>query len=104
MSKPKRARTVRREADRSVEKFRADAAKLWALQQGGSASRPVSIAVASQIEPDAEGVACPFCRATMRAVSHDVEEAAGQRVRVVTLQCRGCHTSWRRYYVIAQAN
>lgn len=104
MSKPKRARTVRREADRGVEKYRLAAARVYASEAGGSPDRAIPIGVSSQIEPDAESTPCPYCRSTMRSLAHDAEEHGGRRVRVVSLECRSCHAKWRRFYFIAQAN
>lgn len=104
MAKPKRARTVRREADRSVEKFRQNAVKVYALEPGGSAERAIPIGSSSQIEPDAETTPCAFCKSTVRVASHDAAEEAGRRVRIVSLECRSCHAPWKRYYVITQAN
>ncbi len=104
MGKPKRARTVRREADRSVEKFRENALRVYALEPGGSPQRAIPIGVSSQIEPDAETMRCAFCQAHVRVVSHDAEEHGGRRVRVVSLECRSCHAKWKRFYFIAQAN
>jgi hypothetical protein len=104
MAKPKRARTVRRAVDSDVRKFREHAAKVYAFEAGGSSTKPIVLAAASQIEADAEGVPCPFCQATMRVLEHDAIEEQGRRLRRVSLICRGCHTPWQRFYTLAVLN
>lgn len=104
MAKPKRARTERRAVDSDVRKFREHAVKVYAFEAGGSPAKPIVIGGASQIEADAEGLACPFCRATMRVSDHDAIEEQGRRLRRVSLICRGCHTPWQRFYTLAVLN
>ncbi len=101
--KPTRARAVRRAQDRDVEKLRRDIAKLYAEERGGSPERAITLASASQVEPDAGSRACPYCDATMRAESHEVEAHRGESLRVVRLVCRSCHAHWNRYYRLASA-
>jgi len=101
--KPTRARAVRRAQDRDVEKLRRDIAKLYAEERGGSPERAITLASASQVEPDAGSRACPYCDATMRAESHEVEAHRGESLRVVRLVSPGFHPPWNRYYRLASA-
>lgn len=96
--KPKRARSARREADRDVVKLRSAIEKSYALEAGGSRERPIELASAAQVEPDAESRACPYCAGGMWAQGHDVVEHAGARLRVARLVCKSCHTRWDRFY------
>ncbi len=101
MSTPKkRARTARRQADRDVVKHAAAARKVHLLGPGGAPDRPIELASAAQVEPDAEGQRCPVCGAGVRVESHDAVAFAGVRLRVAELRCKACHEKLRRYYRI----
>jgi hypothetical protein len=104
MAKPKRARSQRREADGEVRKFREGAKKLYEAEPGGAPDRPVTVSAASQVEPDAESVRCPFCRAGVRLLGHDAIVHEGRRLRKVALECRACHAGWTRFYTLALLN
>jgi hypothetical protein len=100
MKKTKRARATRREADRSAKKDRETIAKLYALEAGGAADRPIEVASASEVEPDAARRRCPFCGGEARVTEHEVTEHAGRRLRVASLVCKLCHSAFRRYYAL----
>ncbi len=97
-AKPKRPRAERRQADRDLEKARRDARKLYQLEPGGSADRPLVVTSPSQIEIDAASRPCPLCGGELRAGLHEVREVAGQRLRVAPLSCRSCRATFERFY------
>jgi hypothetical protein len=97
--KPKRPRTMKREADRSVEKLQRDARKVYELEPGGAPERPITLASPSQVEVDAEGRMCPACGGRVRLLEpHAVLEHQGERLRVARTQCILCREAWSRYY------
>ncbi|NUP12188.1 MAG: hypothetical protein HOW73_39580 [Polyangiaceae bacterium] len=97
--KPKRARTERRILDRTTEKLREQRTKLYALEPGGSADRPIELSSPSQVEIDAESLPCPVCGDRVRLEGpHEVEEHKGERLRVARVVCIGCRARWSRYY------
>jgi hypothetical protein len=100
MAKPKRARTARREADRGAKKDRGLIDRLQALERGGAPDRPIELVSASEVEPDAMSRACPYCGGEPRLVEHTVSEHGGRRIRVAALQCKICHSAYRRYYAL----
>ena len=85
MSKPKRARTARREADRGAKNDRGLIERVYALERGGAPDRPIELVSASEVEPDAMSRTCPYCGGEPRLVEHTVSEHAGRRIRVTAL-------------------
>jgi hypothetical protein len=102
--KPKRARAVRREADRAQEKLAQTARKLVALEPGGSPERPIEIESASVVETDAGSQPCSVCGGSALVLDHRVLEHQGRRLRVASLRCKQCGEAWNRYYWIAAPN
>lgn len=89
--KPKRARTIRREAQRAAAGLAEDREKLFKLELGASPERPVEVESAAVVEVRALGVACPRCAGEHRLVEHAaVTSARGDRLREVRLACRSC--------------
>lgn len=88
--KPKSARALRRARERAVEKLALSREKLWKLEPGGSAERPIDVASASVVEPRALAEACLRCGALPRSVEHRAESLEGRRLRVVTATCAQC--------------
>lgn len=102
--KPKRARAVRREADRTQEKLAATARKLVTLEPGGAPDRPIEIESASVVETDAGSQPCSICGGTALVTDHRVIEHEGRRLRALALRCKLCSEAWNRYYWIAAPN
>lgn len=100
MTKKKRARTVRREADRGAKKDRTTLERVYALEKGGAPDRPIEVSTAALVEPDAKGRACPYCGGEARVDDHQVEEHGGRRLRVASLICKLCHSPFKRWYAI----
>jgi hypothetical protein len=90
MKKRKTERAERRARERSAEKLADAREKLWRLETGGAAERPIEVASASVIEPRARAEACLRCGAAVRSVEHRAEVVAGRRLRVVTATCSHC--------------
>ncbi len=102
--KPKRSRTVRRQADREQEKRAAAARKLVTLEPGGAPDRPVELASASVVDTDATSQTCLVCGGSPLLLDHTVLEHQGRRLRVAKLRCKLCGETWARYYRIAAPN
>jgi hypothetical protein len=91
--KPKRARTVRREALRDAAALARARERLFALGPGGSPERPIAVDAVSVIELRAAAVACPRCEGEQRVDEHvAVTTARGLRLREARLVCRACGT------------
>jgi hypothetical protein len=94
MTMAKRARTIRREAERATDKLRQARVKLAALQPGGSPERPIDLVSASVIEPHAASMPCAACGARVRVDTHEAKTlGAGdvtRRVRIVHVRCVAC--------------
>jgi hypothetical protein len=95
-----RARTARRAADRDAVRLRKDIDRVYQAEQGGSPDRPIQLASASEVEPDAGSRRCPYCGARMRVTGHDATEHAGRRLRVASLTCDACRSTWSRWYAL----
>ena len=88
--KPKRARTVRREAERAAVELARSRERLFVLEKGGAPERPIDVDAVTVIEPRAAAVACPRCNAEQRVEEHAAVVVNGTRLREVRLQCRAC--------------
>jgi hypothetical protein len=91
--KPKRARTVRRVAEREAVSLARDRERLFALDPGGSPEHPIDVSAVSVIELRACSVACPRCNGEHRVDEHAaVTTEHGARLREVRLACRECRS------------
>jgi len=87
----KRSRTERREAERDAAKLARARIKLAALEPGGAPERPIEVASASIIEPQASSMACAACGAQgLRVEEHAAD--LPRRLRVVHVMCQRCGT------------
>jgi uncharacterized protein with PIN domain len=96
---PKRKRAVLREAAREAEKLLAAREKLAALEEGGSAARPIAVASASLVEPRALATRCLACEGALELVDHRAVHHGSALVREVVARCRACgraRTQWLR--------
>jgi hypothetical protein len=94
----RRARTVRREAARTLTKEVRAREKLATAGPGGAADRPIGVVSASVVELRARESPCVQCAGTMDLVRHQAAPGAPD-LRVVHLVCRLCHaprTLWFR--------
>ena len=103
-AKPKRARTVRREAARAVTELARDRERLFKLSPGGRPEGPIDVPSASVVELRAAAVPCPRCEGEQVVEEHAaVAAASGERLREVQLRCRRCgskRTMWFRLPVV----
>lgn len=88
--KKKRARTLRREADRERAKEIADRLTLAMLEPGGRPERPLEVPTAAVVESRAEALLCPRCLSPTRAQSHDAVTVHGVSLRHVKTRCTEC--------------
>jgi hypothetical protein len=88
--KPRRSRTARREADRTLARARGDRERLFAREPGGSAVRPISVPSASVVELRAGSTPCPRCGGEHAVEEHAAVTETGVRLREVRLRCRAC--------------
>lgn len=88
--KPKRDRTLRREAARAAAALAADRERLFALEPGGSPERQIDVDAVSIVEVRAAAVACPRCAGRHRVDEHAAVTVAGARLREVRLACAQC--------------
>ncbi|MFO0643375.1 MAG: hypothetical protein U0183_29380 [Polyangiaceae bacterium] len=100
--KPKRSRTLRREADRTEKKLLDARMALSRLEPGGSAEHPIEVSTASLVEPTARAMPCPACGGHVRVRDHTAETIAGRRLRVAKVDCARCGTEVSRYFTIAE--
>lgn len=88
---PKRSdRTVRREQARALTRLQSDRERLFKLEAGGSAERPLEASSAAVIEAHATGVPCPLCGAQQELLEHAASVHEGVRLRETKLRCRQC--------------
>lgn len=93
MAKKTRPRGQRRETERAQSKLSQARQRLFELELGGSAERPLPVVSAAVIEAHAEAVPCPACEGKHDVVEHVAVTRAGIRLREVRLRCRQCGTN-----------
>lgn len=102
--KPKRARTVRREAEREALSGARDRERLFALELGGSPARPIEVSAASVVELRASAAACPRCGGPHRIDEHAAVTTDRGRLREARLVCRACGSRRSLWFRLAELN
>jgi transposase-like protein len=102
--KPKRARTVRREAERDALSMARDRERLFALERGGSPERPIEVSAASVVELRATASACPRCGGQHRLDEHAAVTTDNGRLRQARLVCRECGSRRSLWFRLAELN
>jgi hypothetical protein len=102
--KPKRARTLRREAVRQVEQLGRDRERLFRLEPGGSAERPIEVSTPALVEARAREAACPRCGGEQEPVEHRAVVVGGARLREAVLRCRSCGTGRSLWFRLRTVN
>ncbi len=92
MAKKPRPRTQRRETARAVGKLQDARQRLFELELGGAAERPLPVVSAAVVEIHAESVPCPRCGAKHEVVEHVAVTVTGIRLREARVRCRQCGT------------
>jgi hypothetical protein len=90
-----RPRTIARILERDQRKLLQDKLALAALEEGGSARRPISVESASVVESRALGFPCVACSNSCHLLGHDALIEREDRLRRVEVGCTRCGT--RRY-------
>jgi hypothetical protein len=90
--RPESARQTERNARRARDQLATDRERLFALERGGSAARPLDVASASVVDSHALGVACPRCGGPHELIEHAAITVEGARLREARLRCRQCGT------------
>ncbi len=102
-SKPKRARTERRELVRRLERLGREKERLFAREAGGSPEHPLEVDSASVVDVRARATPCPLCDREHTVEEHRAVEHAGARLREARLVCRSCgsrRSLWFRLPVV----
>jgi hypothetical protein len=103
--RPKRARTVRREEARRAADLARDRERLFFLEPGGSADRPIDVASPSVVETRAALVPCPRCGGEHEVLEHVATTSTrGLRVREARLRCRRCASARSLFFALPQVN
>jgi hypothetical protein len=103
MSKKLRARTLRRQEERSLVKQARDRERLVRLEPGGSAERPIELESASQVEVHARSLPCARCAGDLRIEEHVACVVGEQRLRRVRLSCPRCGAQREAWFRLAPA-
>lgn len=85
-----RPRTTRRELQRASDKVGEDREKLFVLEPGGRADRPIEVETATLVEPRAEAMSCPRCGVAFRVTEHTAQTVDGVRLREAVVYCSRC--------------
>ncbi|HYQ15773.1 MAG TPA: hypothetical protein VEQ58_08450 [Polyangiaceae bacterium] len=103
MPKKPRPRTKLREGARSLEKLRSARQRLFELEVGGAAERPISVTSAAVVEAHAESVPCPRCGGKHEVAEHVAVTVGGVRLREARLRCRQCGTTRSLWFRITES-
>src|ERR1700755_2350371 len=103
-TKPKRPRTVRREAQREALARARDRERLFALERGGAPERPTDISAASVVETRAAATTCPRCGGQHRVQEHAAVTTTHGRLREAKLACRECGSRRSLWFRLPELN
>jgi hypothetical protein len=103
VTKKPRARTQRRQEERSLAKQARDRERLARLEPGGSAERPIVLESASQVEAHARSLPCARCGADLRVEDHVARVVGEQSLRLVHLSCPSCGAKREVWFRLAPA-
>jgi hypothetical protein len=102
--KPKRDRTVRREASRRAVSLARDNERLFTLESGGSPERPIAVTSAPVVESRARTTLCPRCGGQHQVEEHAAVTVAGVRLREARLVCRQCGSRRSLWFRLPELN
>jgi len=97
VAKPPRPRTQRRFEERVARGLVRERERLWEMEPGGSAERPIDVSSSSVIDPKWRGMPCPQCDGTLILVDEHAEDASH---RSVDVKCQTCGTPRTIYFRI----
>lgn len=98
--KPTRARTLMRQAARTLDKLSSQRARLAALEPGGSPANAIGVESSAVIETKAQNTPCLRCNEPLSVDTHDAVVLAGRRLRQVGLRCKRCGFELTQWYRI----
>src|SRR5512132_459759 len=98
MAKKPRARAVRRQLEREAAKLTRAKERLAELEPGGAPDRPIEVASASQVEPEARSRLCARCDGELLLDEHTAETIGAERLRVARLSCPRCGARRALYF------
>jgi hypothetical protein len=102
MTKKPRPRTKLRQSARAVDKLRAARERLFELEVGGAAERPLSVTSSAVVEAHAESVPCPRCEGKLEVSEHVAVTVQGVRLREARMRCRQCGTTRSLWFRISE--
>ena len=103
--RPKRARTVRREAARQAADLGRDRERLFRLEPGGAPDHPVEVSSPAIVETRAAAVPCPRCGGQHEVLEHVATTSdRGARLREARLRCRRCGSKRSLYFGLPLVN
>lgn len=97
------ARTQRRALERVEKSLAKDRQRLFELEVGGSAARPLEVSSASVVETHALGVPCPLCGGAHELLEHVALVHGGVRLRAAHLRCRQCGSRRTLFFRLVEA-
>jgi hypothetical protein len=95
------ARAARRARARVQKGLAGDLERVARLAPGGAPDRPLEVESPTQVEPIAEGTACPLCQGALRLRDHAAETHEGVRLRVAHVRCTACGVDRSLYFRLA---
>lgn len=104
MPKPKRPRTARREEARHFSKLAKDRERLFMLEPGGSAERPIEVETPSVIETRARSMPCPRCDGEHEVLEHAAVTTERGSLREARVRCRSCGSRRSIWFRLAALN
>jgi hypothetical protein len=102
MGKKPRPRSQRREAEREEAKLVAARERLFELEPGGSAARPLFVQSPAVIDVHSDSVPCPRCGGRHVLEEHLALVVSGVRLRQAQLCCRQCGTRRALWFRLAE--
>jgi hypothetical protein len=90
MTRKPRARTQRRQDERSLLKQARDRERLARREPGGVAESPIVLESASQVEAHARSLPCTQCGGELRVEEHLARFVGERSLRLVRLSCPSC--------------
>jgi RNase P subunit RPR2 len=102
VSRARRPRAERREAERRADKLVRDRKKLMALEPGGTSEHPIAVISSSQIEPHARSLHCARCGPELVIVDQIARVVDARVRRKVELRCKRCGDVRIAHFVIIE--
>ncbi len=102
MPKKPRARTARREKERTLDKTVRALEKLTAAAEGGGPARAILVPGAAVVETRARAMPCALCGGALELREHRAEFHGGEQLRVAQMACVVCHAKREIWFRIGK--